>query len=401
MKPGKVGFEPLFRNPGFTSKIISLIFDEAHCITEWGSFRSEFREVGRLRHILQGVPMYFTSATMPDHVLADLLKTIHIPRSNLHVFHRSNDRPNVFIAVREIKHSFSSFKDLDFLIEGWAIGRSRPRKFLVLFDSIRESVEAALHLRAQLPLRLRNMVKWHNSHMSTEYKERAIEEFLKGNIIGFCATDTLGMVSTIFITFFQCLITLHREWISRTSSLSYSIVYTSLPCALYYSAWVGGLAIPISRLYLFFLPSLSFSSGISRLRPRRPERNEHLQIPVPSPPTNGRGRLPSKKPPPSRPDDNPTINQADVEVLHTVMSFQDFLQSRLHAYNQYFRALSKDTKQLEPKGPEDLDPSLCDIINAGDIGLGCERIPITLVFKNNKLRTLSYYLLGVSPTNVT
>ena len=195
MKPGKTGFGALFGDRKFTSQIIALVFDEAHCIPGWGGFRGEFREVGRLRHILQGVPMHFTSATMPDHVLADLLKITHIPRKDLHVIHRSNDRSNVFIQVREIKESLTSFKDLDFLVEGWADGKVQPRKFLILFDSIRESVDAAHHLRELLPRRLKNKIKWHNSHMSTNFKEKTVQDFLNGDLLGFCATDTLGMVS--------------------------------------------------------------------------------------------------------------------------------------------------------------------------------------------------------------
>lgn len=194
MKSGKSGFAKLFKDSGFTSKIIALVFDEAHCISQWGSFRPEFRELGRLRHLVRGVPIHLTSATLPDHVLNDVLKTTHISRKDLYTMHRSNERPNVYIAVREIKHALGSFADLDFLVDDWAAGIATPRKFLVLFDSISDCVQAGLRLRSRLPLELRDQVQWHHSNMSSEFREQALDAFLQGKIIGFCATDTMGMV---------------------------------------------------------------------------------------------------------------------------------------------------------------------------------------------------------------
>ena len=200
MKSSKYGFSALFKDSSFTSKLISLVFDEAHCISDWCGFRTEFREVGRLRHILRNVPYYLTSATLPDNVLSDVLRITNISRSNLHIFHRSNDCANVFIDVREIKYSLDSFKDLNFLVEDWAAGKAQPRKFLVLFDSISECIDAGTHLRSLLPLESRNKILWHNSSMSRKFREDAIDAFLAGEIVGFCATDTLGMVSSMLFT---------------------------------------------------------------------------------------------------------------------------------------------------------------------------------------------------------
>ena len=77
-------------------------------------------------------------------------------------------------------------------------------------------------------------------------------------------------------------------------------------------------------------------------------------------------------------------------LLHTVMSFDEFLESRQRAYILYQQThnSASETANVEPMGPEDLDPALSDLINADIIGLSCRRIPITLVFRNNALRTL-------------
>ncbi|KAG1889798.1 uncharacterized protein F5891DRAFT_900330, partial [Suillus fuscotomentosus] len=51
MKPNG-DFEKLLKDPLFASYLVGIIIDEAHCITEWGEFRPEYRELGRLRYIL-------------------------------------------------------------------------------------------------------------------------------------------------------------------------------------------------------------------------------------------------------------------------------------------------------------------------------------------------------------
>ncbi|KAJ7161557.1 hypothetical protein C8R46DRAFT_1037757 [Mycena filopes] len=81
------GFEKLWKKPGFTSRLISLVWDEAHCVSKWAGFRPEYKEVNRLR-----------------------------------------------------------FKDLAFLIpENWKPGDPPPPKFLIFFDSIADSSCGEVH----------------------------------------------------------------------------------------------------------------------------------------------------------------------------------------------------------------------------------------------------------------
>ena len=82
------------------------------------------------------------------------------------------------------------------------------------------------------------------------------------------------------------------------------------------------------------------------------------------------------------------------------MSRENFLETRRVAYSSYNlskRANShKGGKEVEPKGPEDIDPALRDLINADHLGFDCYRIPITLSFKNDKLRTCFVNSSGTS-----
>lgn len=216
LQPGNTGFSKLLRSEAFTSRIIALVLDEAHCISVWESFRPAFKEIGRLRHLIDNVRFHLTSATLPKHILTDVLNSVNIPRDDVFKIHRSNARPNIAVVVREIQHSLTSFKDLNFIVDDWAAGGPTPGKFLILFDSIDECVKAGRHLRWRLPLELRDFIKWHHSDMTPEFRVESLDELLKGNIIGFCATETLDMVSL----------------------LCYSKKCTLIDHAYYYRAWI-------------------------------------------------------------------------------------------------------------------------------------------------------------------
>ncbi|KAI6103602.1 hypothetical protein F5141DRAFT_1217225 [Pisolithus sp. B1] len=47
MKPDG-GFERLLKSPLFTQQIISIVINEAHCLTDWGEFQPEYKELSRL-----------------------------------------------------------------------------------------------------------------------------------------------------------------------------------------------------------------------------------------------------------------------------------------------------------------------------------------------------------------
>lgn len=195
MRTRNSGFSTLFKDPEFTSRIIAVILDEAHCISQWGSFRPEYRELGRLQSVLPNTIFHITSATLPSHLLTDVLRVLKVSRNNLYTVHRSNDRTNVALVVREIKSSLTSFDDLEFLVHGWASGGPPPPRFLILFDSIKESVAAGHKLRSRLTESERDKILWHNSDMSSDFRSKVLEAFRRKEVIGFCATDTLGMVS--------------------------------------------------------------------------------------------------------------------------------------------------------------------------------------------------------------
>lgn len=194
-------FERIWRNPAFTSKIISVVWDEAHCITSWGSFREEYAEAGRLRDMLpRSIPYLVPSATLPEATCEEVMRILGMRKQDTSFIKRSNDRPNVYLTVRKIEHSLTSFKDLDFLIpKGWKPSDPLP-KFLVFFDDIKESIAAVKALRARLPKRYRRKIVWFNSNNTPKFREKVLEDFKgKGLYYGLCCTDSFGLVSNEFL----------------------------------------------------------------------------------------------------------------------------------------------------------------------------------------------------------
>ncbi|KIK18572.1 hypothetical protein PISMIDRAFT_45097, partial [Pisolithus microcarpus 441] len=194
MKPDG-GFEKLLKNSLFVTWIISIVIDEAHCLTDWGEFRPEYKELGRLRYVLPcSVPLLVTSATIMKKMLHDLTQLLHMSPSRTVVVRWSSDRPNIKIGVQKIKYALSSYADLAFLIPtGFKVDDPPLPKFLIFFDNIPDSISAACALRRRLPHELTDKIKWFNSEMSTSFKEAELEKLTSGETWGLCTTTSFGM----------------------------------------------------------------------------------------------------------------------------------------------------------------------------------------------------------------
>lgn len=190
------GLEKLLRKPEFVDRIISVVFDEAHCISTWAVFRPEFKAVEQLRHmILKDVPVAAASATFPHEVKEDVKRTLHLRSEKLAHIARSTDRPNVHLAVRKIQYPLNSYLDLTFVVP--PDPKEKPPKFIIFFDDIKEAVEATRVLRRRLPPEHAEKIMWFHSEMSESYKREMVEKLKQGEIWGICATDSFGMVSIL------------------------------------------------------------------------------------------------------------------------------------------------------------------------------------------------------------
>ncbi|KAJ8519088.1 hypothetical protein ONZ45_g3924 [Pleurotus djamor] len=123
----------LWSSPHFTSNLLSIVFDEAHCI------------------IPHSIPLYVVSATLPEAVLSDISKILQLKADETTYIMRSNDRQEVSLAVVALKNPANSFEDLSCLIPGGPESTTPPPKFIVYYDSQKETEEAAKFLVKLLP----------------------------------------------------------------------------------------------------------------------------------------------------------------------------------------------------------------------------------------------------------
>ncbi|KIM55781.1 hypothetical protein SCLCIDRAFT_133998, partial [Scleroderma citrinum Foug A] len=220
MKPNG-DFEKRLKCSLFTARIISIVIDEAHCLTNWGEFRPEYKELQQLHYILPDtIPIMIASAMLTRDTLSDVCQLLHMhPDKTITIWH-SSDRPNIKIGVRKIKHTLNSYADLAFLIPaGWKVGDPLPPKFLIFFNNIQDAINAARYLRSHLPPEMRDMVKWFNADMSTKFKETELGQLIVGEARGFATTESFGMVRQHHDLNDKVLLTTGRVWTYQISSL--------------------------------------------------------------------------------------------------------------------------------------------------------------------------------------
>ena len=79
--------------------INAFVIDEAHCVSEWGhDFRTEYRQLARLRQRHPKVPMLAFTATATARVRADISTQLALQDPAVHV--ASFNRPNLFYRVQ-------------------------------------------------------------------------------------------------------------------------------------------------------------------------------------------------------------------------------------------------------------------------------------------------------------
>ncbi|KAI6125679.1 hypothetical protein EDD16DRAFT_1474131, partial [Pisolithus croceorrhizus] len=197
MKPGGM-FEALLKKKDFVTHIMGIIFDRAHCITTWGAFWPEYKELGRLRFILPlWVPYMITSAMLTPETLTDITQTLGLQGKEDHVnIQVHTDWPNIRICVCKIKHPLTSYADLAFLVpKDWTAGDPAPPKFLVFFDDIQDAITTTKTLQRHLPHDVHHKIKWFNSDMTAMYKEAEVTHLHAGDTWGLCTMESFGMVS--------------------------------------------------------------------------------------------------------------------------------------------------------------------------------------------------------------
>ncbi|KAJ7772144.1 P-loop containing nucleoside triphosphate hydrolase protein [Mycena maculata] len=180
----------------FCNNIISLVIDEAHCISEWGGddFRPEFSNLSvLLTRMPSGVPVVIGSATMPEDVILDILRKLRM-RVNCARVAVSNEKPNVALSVRILQHPQDTFADLMTLFRRDIHGPEDFEQSLIYVEGRITGEKIQDFLRRNTPDEIAEQAfVFYHRHIDEKEKQLIQNAINDGSLRGVAATDALGM----------------------------------------------------------------------------------------------------------------------------------------------------------------------------------------------------------------
>ncbi|EAU85201.2 ATP-dependent DNA helicase recQ [Coprinopsis cinerea okayama7 len=189
--------DTMMRDREFTSRILSVVVDEAHVVSSWGAgFRKKYGELGMIRAFLpKHVPLVAMSATLPARVRYDVAQKLEFPQDGYLFVNIGNDRPNVSIVVRAIHNTMKTYSDLDFIIPKTMRHPNDIPSTLVYGDNVQEGPVIADNIDDKLPeeWRRRGLVRPFNAGFSQAYREKVLRLFKLGIVRVLVCTDAAGM----------------------------------------------------------------------------------------------------------------------------------------------------------------------------------------------------------------
>ncbi|KAB5587900.1 hypothetical protein CTheo_8658 [Ceratobasidium theobromae] len=186
----------ILRNSTFTKSVLSLVIDEAHCVSFWSnSFRKKYGALHLVRQFLpRRTPVIALSATLTPRVRRDLVPKLNLSTDHV-LINEGNHKPNLTIAVLRCKYTLKSLHDLAFVIPDSTFHPFDIPKTLVYTDNIDTGRQIVQFLTSLLPDHLRNagIIRPYNSRHTQEYRALAMQQLREDNIRVLVCTDAAGM----------------------------------------------------------------------------------------------------------------------------------------------------------------------------------------------------------------
>lgn len=188
----------VLRNPEMTPRLLSIVIDEAHVVSHWGSgFRKKYGSLGILRAIIpKGTPFVAMSATLSRLVRLDVLEKLQFEKGGFVDLDVGNDRHNVSLVVCAIHNPMNTYSDLDFLIPVGAKDPSEVKKAYVYADQINAAsdIEERLYSISPDNFRCAGIIRPYSAAYTSEYREGVMTLFKAGIVRILVCTDAAGMV---------------------------------------------------------------------------------------------------------------------------------------------------------------------------------------------------------------
>jgi superfamily II DNA helicase RecQ len=187
-------------------RILSIVVDEAHAISHWGSgFRKKYGSLGIFRALVpKGTPFVAMSATLSDRVRKDVLSKLQFKMGTFLDLAIGNDRPNVSLVVRAIQNPMNAFSDLDFLIPRGVTNPEQIKQAFIYADQINsaDGMEKRLYSIAPESFREAGIIRPYSAAYSVKYRTEVMALFRAGIVHILICTDAAGMVCQLSVNAF-------------------------------------------------------------------------------------------------------------------------------------------------------------------------------------------------------
>lgn len=157
-----------------------LVIDEAHCISQWGpDFRPDYLDLGNIKKMLANPLTLALTATATPTVQKDICQQLGLKK----VYHRSVDRPNIYLGVLIVNDALEKKEELLKLVEKLC------GPGLIYFSSKKMADDVSIWLNEKSQLRV---AAYHaNLALSERYKVQ--RQFINDELDIVCATSAFGM----------------------------------------------------------------------------------------------------------------------------------------------------------------------------------------------------------------
>ena len=181
------------------AKLLAIVVDEAHCISQWGGdFREQYALLERLRSFAPPMtPVLAVSATMDPKTLHDVCARLVIDLETSFFLNLGNHRHNIIMSVVQME----SAVDYDALhaylpSPSSAITATDFPKTIIFTNSIMKTQIICRHLRRLYSHSLFRVFSYFHALRSPRTKEYIMSQFCHNDIRVLIATEAAGMVST-------------------------------------------------------------------------------------------------------------------------------------------------------------------------------------------------------------
>ncbi|KAK6351387.1 ATP-dependent DNA helicase sgs1 [Orbilia javanica] len=163
--------------------IARVVIDEAHCVSQWGhDFRKDYKELGKLRAGLQGVPFMALTATATPRVQKDLMSSLSIKKCK--IFKQSFNRPNLIYEVRRKGKGAQVIQDIIHLIQNSYKGKCG----IVYCLSKRDCEQVSAQLKAA-----KISANFYHAGLTTDERRDVQKQWQCGQLKIIVATIAFGM----------------------------------------------------------------------------------------------------------------------------------------------------------------------------------------------------------------